>query len=110
MQMRVTIAENEKKLFREESSSREHDCAEKKNAAGDEQVKITQFRFALTARERGNENVREHVHEDGKDHCQAAERADLGDRAGLMREKADQKNRDLSLEAIKQRIRGELFD
>src|SRR5207248_5504179 len=98
--------EHEKKLIGENCGGRDHHNAEQANSASDFEVERAQTSPLLTAGERGNENVSQQICQHDKDHGEAAERAHFRDRTTLTREKADEKNGDLSLETIEDSVGG----
>src|SRR6266436_789734 len=106
MQVGVLIPEHEKKLIRENCGGGDHHNAEQANSASDLEVERAQLSPLLTAGERGDENVSQQICQHDKDHGEAAKRAHFCDRTTLTREKADEKNGDLSLETIENRIGG----
>jgi len=63
----------------------------------------------MTAREGGHEDIGKKITDHGKDHGEPTERADFGHGTDTVREKANEKNRDLSLEAIEDGIGREVF-
>src|SRR2546430_4746332 len=110
MEMSVTTAKDEKKLIGKDGRTKEDNRAEKNYAAGDRSIKVTQFPFVVAPGESGHENVCQHVHQDGENHGEPAERADFCNRCRAMCEKTDQENGDLSLKTIKERVRSQTLD
>src|SRR5437016_6292629 len=108
--MGVTIAENREELVRKKRRACEHRSAEENDAACDHGVKVTQLAFVVTARERRNKNIRQHVHEHGEDHGETSKGPDFGDGCSLAREKTDQEDGDLSLKAIKECVRSQALN
>src|SRR5438552_11602824 len=106
MQVGVLIPEHEKKLIGENCGGCDHDNAEQTNSASDLEVERPQLSPLLTAGERGDEDVSQPICEHDKDHGEAAKRAHFRNRTTLTREKADEKNGDLSLETIEDSIGG----
>ena len=106
MQVRVFVPEHEKELVWENCGSRDHDKAEQANSASDLQIERAQLSPLPTAGERRNENISQQICQYDKDHGEPAERTHLRDRATLTREKADEKNGDLSLETIEDSVGG----
>src|SRR5437879_5170008 len=110
MQMRVTIAENKKKLSRKECSPSEHSQAEQNYSADNRSVKPMQFSFVVTPGESGHKNICQQIHQYGENHRQPSERSHLRDRSRVASEKTNQEHGDLTLERIKKRVGGQVFD
>jgi len=106
VQVRVFVPEYEKKLIGKNCGGRDHDKAEQANSASDLEIERAQLSPFLTAGERRNENISQQICQHDKDHGEPAERTHLRDRAALTREKADEKNGDLSLETIEDSVGG----
>src|SRR6266513_2359344 len=110
MEVGVTIAQNEKKLFGEQCSAGEDDRAEKNHDASNSSIQITQLALVLTTCKSRDENVRQHVRQHGEDHGKTTKRSDFCDRCCVTTEKTDQDHGDLTLKTIKQCVRGQTFD
>src|SRR4029077_9434038 len=106
MQVGVFVSEHEEELVGENCGGRDHHNAEQANSASNLEVERAQLSPVLTAGESGNENISEQICQHDKDHGEPAECADFRDRATLTREKADEKNGDLSLETIEDSVGG----
>ena len=79
MEMRVFVAENEKKLPGENRGRDKDHRAERDHAAGNAGVKPAQFSRALRARECRHEHIGQDIAEHGEDHRQSCERPNFGD-------------------------------
>src|ERR1700687_954637 len=110
MEMRVTIAQNKKKLIGKQCSTTEHGRAEKNHAAGNRSIKPTQFAFVLTTRKSRNEHIDEQIRQDGENHGKTPQRSHFGNRRSATREETDQKHSNLSLKPIKPGVRSQAFD
>ena len=64
---------------------------------------------AFASRKSRHKHIRQQIADHGEDHGQPPERPHFSNRTGLMREEADQENRDLSLNAIEDRVGREMF-
>src|SRR3984893_18596577 len=104
MEVGVCAAKNKEKLVRKNFRAAQNKQTERAYAANDCRIKPAQFPCALAASECRNENVGKKITEHRKNHRQSPERAHFGDRARAAGEKADEKNRDLSLQTIENSI------
>src|SRR5437016_12962703 len=103
--MGVAVAENEQKLVWKECRRKNYRKPESGDATYDSDVKQPQLACFVAAGERWNQHIRQQVAQNCENHRESAERPDLSNRAYLVCKDADQKNRDLSLNAVKQRVR-----
>src|ERR1700730_8631697 len=110
MEVSVTIAKNEKKLFGKQCCTAEDDRAEKNHDTSNSNIQVAQLALVLTPCKSRDENVGQHVHQHGEDHGETPKCSNFRDRRGVTPEKTDQEHGDLSLKAIKQRIRSQTFD
>src|SRR5438105_15607681 len=110
MEVSVTIAENEKKLFGKQCRTAKDDRAEKNHDTSNSSIQVAQFVLVLTTGKSRNENVRQHVHQDGENHGETSERSDFRHRSRVTPKKGDQEHGDLSLKTIEQRVRSQTFD
>src|SRR5947209_1712417 len=110
MEMGVTVAQNEEKLFGKQYSASDHDRAEKNHDTSNSSIEVTQLALLLTTCKSRNENVGQHVHQDGEDHGETSKCSDFRDRRRVTPKKTNQEDRDLTLKTIKERVRGEVLD
>ncbi len=107
MEVGVFAAKNKEKLVRKNFRAAQNKQTERAYGANDCRIKPAQFPCALAASECRDENVGKKITEHRKNHRQSPERAHFSDRARAAGEKADEKNRDLSLQTIENSIGGE---
>src|ERR1700737_5272818 len=110
MEVGVFAAKNKEKLVRKNFRAAQNKQTERAYAANECPIKTAQFPCALAASECRKKNVGKKITEHRKNHRQSPERAHFGDRARAAGEKADEKNRDLSLQTIENSIGGEFSD
>ena len=75
MQMRVTIAENKKKLFRKECRTSDHRRAKENHSADNPNIKPMQFSLVVAPGEGGYEDICQHIHQHGENHRETSERS-----------------------------------
>src|ERR1700730_4342238 len=109
MQMSVFVSKDKKKLRRENRGCDDDDKTKECDAAHDGGVKPAQSMSILTTRESRHKNVGEKIGHDGEDHSEPAECTNFRDGVCPERKEANQKNGDLSLDAIKDSVRGEML-
>src|SRR5256885_6464011 len=105
VEVRVFVAENKEELFRKKYRGSDDGETESGDRADDRPISPEKARRLLATRERGCENVREEIAQDGKDHRKSTERAYFRNRADLPPKNADQENRDLALKTEEDCIR-----
>jgi hypothetical protein len=96
----VFVAENKKELLWKNGGG----CDDNKAKAGDDtddfKIKRAQTASILATREGRDEDVGEEIGQDGEDHGETAQGADLGHGACAMSEEANEEDCDLSLNAV----------
>ena len=75
MQMRVTIAENKKKLFRKEGRTSDHSRAKQNHCADNSNIKPMQFSLVVAPGESGYEDICQYIHQHRENHGETSERS-----------------------------------
>src|SRR2546423_2130956 len=109
MEMGIFVSKNKQELFWKKSCAGKNEQTECGHATNNGSVKQSKPSLFLAASKCGNEDIREQIAEDGKNHRQPAERADFGYRASLLGKEADEENCDLSLKRIENCVRSEML-